>query len=146
MSEVHAAIGIEQMKKLPSFLDKRKENFQSLEGSLSGLNGFRILPQPIDETRTSSHYCMGLLLESELVEKRPKIMDRLKRMGIGTSIYYPHPVPHMSYYRDKYQVIDCPNAELISNSIIALPVGPHLKVGDMQTIVDGLAKVLSEIN
>lgn len=146
MSEVHAAIGIEQMKKLPSFLDKRKENFQSLEDALSGLNGFRILPQPIDETRTSSHYCMGLLLESQLVEKRPKIMDRLKRMGIGTSIYYPHPVPHMSYYRDKYQVIDCPNAELISNSIIALPVGPHLKVGDMQTIVDGLAKVLSEIN
>jgi dTDP-4-amino-4,6-dideoxygalactose transaminase len=146
MSEVHAAIGVEQMKKLPIFLDKRKENFQALEGGLSGLNGFRTLPQPIDETRTSSHYCMGLLLESQLVEKRPEIMDQLKRMGIGTSIYYPHPVSHMSYYRDKYEVIDCPNAELISNSIIALPVGPHLKVGDMQTIVDGLAKVLSEIN
>ena len=146
MSEVHAAIGIEQMKKLPSFLDKRKENFLSLEDSLSGLNGFRILPQPIDETRTSSHYCMGVLLESQLVEKRPEIMDRLKRLGIGTSIYYPHPVPHMSYYQDKYGVIDCPNAELISNSIIALPVGPHLKIGDMQTIADGLAKVLSEIN
>ena len=146
MSEVHAAIGIEQMKKLPTFLDNRRQNFQSLENALSGLNGFRILPQPMDETRTSSHYCMGLILESQLVEKRPEIMDRLKRMGIGTSIYYPHPVPHMSYYRNKYEVIDCPNAELISNSIIALPVGPHLKVEDMQTIVDGLAKVLSEIN
>jgi perosamine synthetase len=146
MSEVHAAIGIEQMKKLPIFLDKRKENFQALEGGLSGLDGFRILPQPIDETRTSSHYCMGVLLESQLVDKRPEIMDRLKRMGIGTSIYYPHPVPHMSYYQDKYGVIDCPNAELISNSIIALPVGPHLKVGDMQNVVDGMAKVLSKIS
>ena len=146
MSEVHAAIGIEQMKKLPSFLDKRKENFLSLEGSLSGLDGFSILPQPIDETRTSSHYCMGILLESELVEKRPEIMDRLKRTGIGTSIYYPHPVPHMSYYREKYGTVDCPNAELISNSIIALPVGPHLKVDDMQTIADGLAPILNEIN
>ena len=144
MSEVHAAIGIEQMKKLPTFLDKRRENFQSLEDALSGLNGFRILPQPIDETRTSSHYCMGLLLESQLVDKRPEIMDRLKSMGIGTSIYYPHPVPHMSYYRDKYQVIDCPNAELISNSIIALPVGPHLGLGKMQEIADGISKVLSE--
>ena len=73
-------------------------------------------------------------------------MDRLKRLGIGTSIYYPHPVPHMSFYSDKYGTVDCPNAELISNSIIALPVGPHLKMGDMQTIADGLAKVLSEIN
>ena len=146
MSEVHAAIGIEQMKKLPTFLDNRKENFLSLESSLSGLNGFHILPQPIDETRTSSHYCMGLLMESQLVDKRPEIMDRLKRLGIGTSIYYPHPVPHMSYYRDKYGTVDCPNAELISNSIIALPVGPHLKIGEMQTIADGMAKVLSEIN
>jgi perosamine synthetase len=146
MSEVHAAIGIEQIKKLPSFLDKRKENFLSLEPSLSGLNGFRILPQPINETRTSSHYCMGIILESELIEKRSEIMDRLKSRGIGTSIYYPKPVPHMSYYRDKYGAADCPNAEVISNSIIALPVGPHLGLDDMQTIADGLTCVLNEIN
>jgi dTDP-4-amino-4,6-dideoxygalactose transaminase len=146
MSEVHAAIGVEQMKKLPIFLDKRKENFQALEGGLSGLNGFRTLPQPLNETLKSSHYCMGVLLESELIPQRPKIIERLKGMGIGTSIYYPHPVPHMSYYRDKYGVIDCPNAELISNSIIALPVGPHLDLDDMQTIANGLASVLEEIN
>ena len=36
MSEVHAAIGFEQMKKLPSFLQKRKENFLALEDSLHG--------------------------------------------------------------------------------------------------------------
>ena len=146
MSEVHAAIGIEQMKKLPTFLKNRKENFLSLEGSLSGLDGFRILPQPIDETRTSSHYCMGILLESELIEKRPKIMEILKSLGIGTSIYYPHPVPHMSYYRNKYGTVECPNAELISNAIIALPVGPHLSLTDMQTIVEGFSTVLGEFN
>lgn len=145
MSEVHAAIGIEQMKKLPTFLQKRKENFLSLEDALAGLDGFHILPQPIDETRTSSHYCMGILLEPELVQKRPEIMDKLKYLGIGTSIYYPHPVPHMSYYRNKYGLIDCTNAELISNSIIALPVGPHLDSNDMQTITDGIFSVLREM-
>ena len=127
-------------------LQKRKENFITLEASLSGLDGFRILPQPVDGTIVSSHYCMGILLESELIGKRPKIMDRLKSIGIGTSIYYPHPVPHMSYYREKYGTVDCPNAEFISNSIIALPVGPHLNLDDMQTIADGLAYVLKEIN
>ena len=146
MSEVHAAIGVEQMKKLPTFLDKRKENFQALEGGLSELDGFRILPQPLNETFTSSHYCMGILLEPELIPHRPKIMERLKEMGIGTSIYYPRPVPHMSYYRNKYGVTNCPNAELISNAIIALPVGPHLNLGDMQNIASGLASILNEIN
>ena len=146
MSEVHAAIGIEQMKKLPSFLQKRKENFITLEASLSGLDGFRILPQPIDETFVSSHYCMGILLEVDLIAKRPIIMESMKKLGVGTSIYYPHPVPHMSYYRNKYSAVDCPNAELISNSIIALPVGPHLDPTDMQTIAEGLSTVLSELN
>ena len=89
---------------------------------------------------------MGILLESELIPQRPKIMERLKGMGIGTSIYYPRPVPHMSYYRNKYGVMDCPDAELISNTIIALPVGPHLNLGDMQNIASSLASILNEIN
>ncbi len=146
MSEVHAAIGIEQIKKLPFFLQKRKENFITLEASLSGLDGFRILPQPVDGTIVSSHYCMGILLEAHLIAKRAKIMKSLKSLGIGTSIYYPHPVPEMSYYRNKYGIVDCPNAELISNSIIALPVGPHLNTTDMQTIAESLSTVLSELN
>jgi dTDP-4-amino-4,6-dideoxygalactose transaminase len=145
MSEIHAAIGIEQMKKIPTFLQKRKENFIALEASLSGLDGFRILPQPINETRISSHYCMGILLESKLIDKRPEIMNRLKSMGIGTSIYYPHPVPHMSYYKEKYGALQCPNAELISNSIIALPVGPHLNNLDMETIAKRICYVFSEL-
>ena len=89
---------------------------------------------------------MGILLEADLIAKRPKIMESLKTLGIGTSIYYPHPVPHMSYYRNKCGAVYCPNAELISNSIIALPVGPHLSPLDMHTIAEGLSKVLSEFN
>ena len=69
-------------------------------------------------------------------------MKRLKDLGIGTSIYYPRPVPQMNYYLEKYGTVDCPNAELISNSIIALPVGPHLKLADMQTVADGIESVL----
>ena len=145
MSEVHAAIGVEQMKKLPSFLNKRRANFERLESLLSSKNGFRILPQPIDDIHTSSHYCMGMILDSELAVNRATIMNRLKARGIGTSIYYPHPVPHMTYYREKYGDISCPNAETISNSIVALPVGPHLDSSDIQSIANGVFSVLREL-
>jgi perosamine synthetase len=145
MSEVHAAIGVEQLKKLPSFLKKRKENFETLEKSLSGVEQFNILPQQINGIATSSHYCMGILLAADLIAKRPKIMEMLKAKGIGTSIYYPHPVSHMIYYKKKYGDITCPNAETISKSIIALPVGPHLGSADMQTIANGICSVLREL-
>ena len=112
-------------------MNKRRANFESLESLLSSKNGFRILPQPVDDVLTSSHYCMGMILDSALASNRPTIMDLLKARGIGTSIYYPHPVPHMSYYKEKYGKIFCPNAETISNSIIALPIGPHIDLIEM---------------
>lgn len=145
MSEVHAAIGVEQMAKLPSFLEKRKASFNSLESLLRSENKFSILPQPVDDLRTSSHYCMGIILEAELARKRTTLMNQLKSKGIGTSIYYPHPVPHMTYYREKYGEIASPNAETISNSIIALPVGPHLDINDMKTIAEGIFSVFAKI-
>jgi dTDP-4-amino-4,6-dideoxygalactose transaminase len=143
MSEVHAAIGVEQIKKLPGFLSRRRKNFEALSKSLSALESLSVLPQPIDENSVSSHYCMGVLLPASLAPHRSEIMEGLKAIGIGTSIYYPHPVPHMSYYKEKYGSIECPHAELISNSIIALPVGPHLGEPEMDRMADGLFKVIS---
>ena len=143
MSEVHAAIGVEQMKKLPGFLTRRRKNFEALSKSLSALESLRVLPQPVDENFVSSHYCMGVLLPASLAPRRPEIMEGLKAIGIGTSIYYPHPVPHMSYYKEKHRSIECPHAELISNSIIALPVGPHLAEPDMLRIAESFGRVLS---
>ena len=140
MSEVHAAIGVEQMKKLPAFLNKRRANFESLESLLCSKSGFRILPQPINDVQTSSHYCMGILLQPNLRKKRPEVVEMLQAKGIGTSIYYPHPVPHMTYYKEKYGLVDCPNAESISNSVIALPVGPHLSSDDMDFIASEIIK------
>ena len=144
MSEIHAAIGIEQMKKLPSFLARRRQNFDQLWDRLSNLENVRVLPQPIDNQSASSHYCMGALLSDLLVPYRPKIMEELKSIGIGTSIYYPHPVPHMSYYKEKYGFIECPHAEVISNSIIALPVGPHLGESEMDRLADGFLRIVSK--
>jgi perosamine synthetase len=143
MSEVHAAIGIEQIKKLPDFLDRRKRNFECLREKIHDNRHLTILPQPVDALQISSHYCMGALLSSQLVGKRPEIMDELKDLGIGTSIYYPHPVPDMTYYRKTYKEQVFPNARLISNSIIALPVGPHLEQTDMERVGEALIKVLT---
>jgi len=144
MSEVHAAIGIEQMKKLPDFLELRKRNYLRLEETLRDCPQLRILPQPVDSKMISSHYCMGALLSSKMSFRRPEIMNELKRLGVGTSIYYPHPVPEMSYYRKACKGEFFPNARLISESMIALPVGPHLDQTDMTRISETLKSVLEK--
>ena len=74
-------------------------------------------------------------------------MDELGKKGVGTSIYYPHPVPRLSYYRSKYGYEDDKfvNASGISDSTIAFPVGPHLSLSDMDYIVSSIKQVWREI-
>jgi dTDP-4-amino-4,6-dideoxygalactose transaminase len=69
---------------------------------------------------------------------------KLNAEGVGTSVYYPQPVPRMTYYRQRYGWRDgsYPNAARISDCSIALPVGPHLTGEDMQYIGATLADVV----
>ena len=146
MSEIHAAIGIEQLKKLPSFLKQREINFRHLELLLSKNKKLSVVPQVKSGELESSYYCMSILLDKTLVKFRANIMNELKEIGIGTSIYYPQPVPRMKYYSDKYNLPadSYKVASIFSDSSIALPVGPHLDIEDMNYIGEGINSVLDK--
>jgi len=147
MSELHAAIGVEQIKKLQGFIDTRAENFGVLSKELSSIDGLSVLPAS-DGRLQASHYCLSVILQDELISQRARIMDQLKERGIGSSIYYPQPVPRMTYYKNKYDYdADAyPNAVRISDHSIALPVGPHLDTGHMQTIAENLRDIITGIS
>lgn len=143
MSELHAAIGIEQIKRLDGFLAKRKENFWRLYQALEKIPGL-VLPRSSTGELESSYYCLSVLLEYP--DARAAIMVSLKEAGIGTSIYYPHPVPKMNYYQELFPCPDdaYPEATRYSETSIALPVGPHLDVEDMDYIAEQMALAVSQ--
>ena len=147
MSEIHAAIGMVQIKKLPEFLIKRKKNFEILKKYFEDIPGFNVLSQPYNDYQKSCHYCLGALLDNNLISKRPEIISNLKEKGIGSSVYYPQPVPRMKYYRNKYGYNESqyPIASQISDGIIAFPVGPHLNIKDMEIIASELKKYMDSI-
>lgn len=147
MSEIHAAIGIEQIKKLDDFISKRKTNFEILNNILNKSNKIRVLPQPNNYTMTSSYYCLSIILEKSIARFRPEIMNQLTQKGIGTSIYYPKPVPRMKYYREKYGYNSAlyKNASMISDYSIALPIGPHLGPAEMKIIGENLINILNNL-
>jgi len=92
---------------------------------------------------TNSHYVLTVVLGAAS-RPRDDVVDRLNAEGIGTSVYYPQPVPRMAYYREKYGYDPrCfPNAESISDRSIALPVGPHVSVGDIDRISEQFARAV----
>jgi dTDP-4-amino-4,6-dideoxygalactose transaminase len=146
MSELQAAIGIQQIKKADQFLQQRANNFARLKKHLEGEENLRVLDITSDR-QISSHYCLTVVLENDLAGRRDDIILDLKERGIGTSIYYPHPVPRLSYYSGKYGYLpgQYPNAETISDHSIALPVGPHLTDDDIDRMAETFVAVKKEV-
>ena len=145
MNEIEAAIGIEQVKRLDDILARRERNYRTLREALSQLSELTLFEEPA--SGTSSRYCLSAMLSGRLVEKRHEIVTALNQHGVGTSVYYPRAVPHMSYYAQKYgyRADSFPNAAWISAASIALPVGPHLQEEDMTYIGARFKEVLGKL-
>jgi perosamine synthetase len=139
MSEISAAIGRCQIKRIPAILALRQKNAHTLISLVEELEGSSVLASTHPDAK-ETHYCVSLILPKSLRSKRNAIMLGLKEMEIGTSVYYPQPVPRMAYYREKYGYDSSvySQAETISDGSIALPVGPHLNDSDMEHIANTL--------
>ena len=146
MNELQAALGGEQLKRMEGFLAARKANFEALSRGLAGIDEVEILQTGGSGEFESSYYCLSAVLRDDVAELRFEVVERLKELGVGTSVYYPKPVPHMSYYRDKYGYDEksFPHAARISYQSIALPVGPHLDLDDMSYIAASLKQSIAE--
>lgn len=142
MSEMQAALGRTQTKRIPKILKKRDANFKMLKTELKRINDIHVLDSTSSKSK-NSHYCLIVVLTDSAAKKRNDIVLELKERNIGCSIYYPHPVPRLKYYKDKYdyELKQFPNATAISDQGIALPVGPHLNEDDMSYI----ASVFSDV-
>jgi len=146
MSDINSAIGRKQLERLNIMLEKRRNNFARLKAALSKHGNVRVLDVQAPHAE-NSHYCLTVLLEGDAGARRDAMVARLNAAGVGTSVYYPHPVPRLKYYREKYgyNPSQFPNAARISDCAIALPVGPHVGDEDMDYIARNFAQALKEI-
>lgn len=139
MSEMQAALGRSQLSRMGEMLERRRVNFETLQASLDGVPGVRVLDGP-----GNSHYCLTAIFSDV---ERPELVRRLNARGVGTSVYYPHPIPRLQYYRDKYgdPPDRFPGAQAISDTSIALPVGPHVSPEDAGYVGRQVRDILKEL-
>lgn len=145
MNELEAVLGIEQLKRMNVFLEKRKANYSVLSEGLKEIDEIEQFKSTHGDFK-SSYYCLSIILKEELRDKRFDIVSFLNKNGVGTSVYYPRPVPHLTYYKEKYffKENSYPIASWISYNSIALPVGPHLNEEDMQYIILAVKNAIKE--
>ncbi|THJ23522.1 MAG: DegT/DnrJ/EryC1/StrS family aminotransferase [Nitrospira sp. CG24E] len=147
MSEMQAALGRSQLRRMKDVQAKRAELFGQYRRLLGVMKGVRLVDST-DPKAVSGHYCVSVVFEPPYMAKREEIVRRLNTAGIGTSIYYPQPVPRMTFYKKKYSIEPSTfsNASQLSDHSVALPLGMHLENADVDFIVAALSDILKSLS
>jgi CDP-6-deoxy-D-xylo-4-hexulose-3-dehydrase len=83
LTEMQAAIGIEQLKKLPEFIRKRKENFELWLERLKDLETIFVLPKPTDRA-DPAWFAFPITVKSEAGFTRTELTDYLNEHLVET--------------------------------------------------------------
>ncbi len=122
MTEIQAAIGVAQLKKLPTFIAKRRQNAKQLTKILEKINRL-VLPKE-SEDRLHSWYLYTARVKNGDEAKRNKIVEELKAKQIGAEVYYINPVHQMPFYRENFGSGKLPETEKASKQVFSLPIHP----------------------
>lgn len=138
LSEIQAALGVVQMKRLPELLERRAYVASRYMNRLMG-NPDVILPT-IDEQVTMSWFVFVIRLSSEFtVDERARVLAGMRRHDVEVADYFP--VIHLQpFYRRLlgHQEGDFPTAESISQRTIALPFHPRLTEREIDLVCQTL--------
>lgn len=142
MTEISAALGILQLKKLSAGNRKRKALTRLYLSHLKGIKGLSIPFQ--NYPRRSAHHLFPIILDKGI--SREKFMRQLRERGIQTSIHYP-PIHTFSYYRKtlRGRRVRLPLTEYAGQHEVTLPLHPLLKKEDVILVCDTVKEVLSRI-
>jgi len=141
MTEIQAAIGCVQLKKLPAFLSKRRSNARRLTEILKKTEKLQLPEEP--KNFGHSWYLYTVRLKDATERERDRIVEELKKEGIGAEVYYVNPVHLMPYYRNVFGKFGLPETEEAAKQIMSLPVHPSVKEEQIDYIGQTLLHLLA---
>lgn len=144
MNEIEAAIGIKELSSIKKKIKTRENNYHFLYNRIKSCKNFQILNTKSDKNFKSSYYALTIVLKDNLKLDRNKLIVEFKKAGIQTSIYYPHPVPLLNYYKKKYNYKknNYLNSCKIAYRSISFPVAEHVKKKDLIFISLKIKKII----
>ena len=143
MSDIHAALGISQIKRLSQIITERNRLLQRYKNKLIDMP-IKFL-RNIDNTYSSVHLAI-IRLDNKEAGFHRKIFNALRKASIGVQVHY-IPVHLHPYYQNLgFKIGDFPEAELYSQNAISLPIYEGLSENDQNRVIKVLQLLLSEQN
>jgi UDP-4-amino-4,6-dideoxy-N-acetyl-beta-L-altrosamine transaminase len=141
MTDIQAALGCSQMKRLRAFVGRRRQIAAQYDAALD----HALLVRPWQHADTASCYHLYPVRITAQDERRNRrtVFEGMRRAGIGVNVHY-IPVCTQPYYRALgFGPGYCPAAEAYYAEAISLPIFPDLTATDQRYVITELLKLLA---
>lgn len=135
MTNISAAIGNVQLKRLPDFTRRRQKNAEFYLRELSDLVELKLPRARAGGVHVYHQFTITVQGD------RDKLANELRAQGVESGLYYPKPVNDLEAYK---VAADVPNANWVANHCLSLPIHPGLSKRDLGHVVRSIKKVLAK--
>ncbi|MBW2976390.1 DegT/DnrJ/EryC1/StrS family aminotransferase [Candidatus Woesearchaeota archaeon] len=140
MTDICAAILLEQLKKVDFITKKRIENAVYLSKGLGKIKGIAVPVVKQGYKHAFHQYTLKIWDDFKL--NRDELAEHLSKRGIGSAVYYPKPLHLCEHFRRfGYKEGDFPVAEKISQQVISLPVHPYVTNEQLDCIINAFKEL-----
>ena len=141
MTDIMAALGLVQLKRYPSLLERRKQIIHRYDEAFRPL-GIEVLDHYSEQHQSSGHLYITRIPGADS-ERRQEIIVKMAEQGIATNVHY-KPLPMMTAYKDLgFDIADYPNAYARFTNEITLPLHTCLTDEEVQYVIDNFVAIVS---
>ncbi len=143
MTDIMASLGLAQLRRYPSIMERRKEIIEKYDMLIGGLD---ITPlKHYDEVNHSSGHLYLLRLNDKNESYRNEIIIKMAENGVSTNVHY-KPLPmHTAYRNLGFDMSDYPNAYNMYKNEITMPLHTLLKDEDVEYVVGRLTEAINAV-
>ena len=124
MTDIHAAIGRVQLRKLAGWTKQRQDNASFLSSNIKGVVVPPVAAGAVHVYHQYTSRVVGI--------DRDKFAEELTKNCVGNGVYYPTPIHRLPSFGLS---LDLPTTEQVARECLSLPVHPSLTQADLEKIV-----------
>src|SRR5262245_12929606 len=144
LSDIQAAIGIHQLKKLDAFIERRRWIAETYHRAFEGIEDLELPPDDAGYRHAWHLYILRLNL-GEMRIDRADFIRELRMRGVGTSVHF-IPIPQHPFFSQLPMAgHDCPRARELYPRIVSLPLYPAMSDGQVEYVAWCVSEVAKSV-